>query len=591
MKKIKNNQLNMQGNTPKPKKKKHILLKILLIIILFIIVFFITKHFANKSAEKQLNAFIEDYPFKFSDNDTYKTVTKDFEVKNVFKLKNKEYKVTWSSKNNCIKFDGTKAIVNNTSNRNKKVKINANYSILFGLGKASKTYDITVLTKSKLSIDDIKVVTKDSVKNKTYNRNMKMTLTQNGDIASMYGDFKQSIYTKEDCYTFLKAYQTNLNIDKSCDFNLCNTINGNDTTTYVYYLTINNYNIADKKIYISVNNNDYSVNSIKCNFDRDISKYPIPKPQSDELIYNVLSTVYKRNKENTIFAYKDYSYKTINNINYLVGDYYLIYDNNEIHEIYINMNSGKIIKEVDSKKYFTGMTQCTGIGVMGDTKEFDAFKMSEQNNEYALGDLNRNISAFTTASSYLFYGLDNKKMEFYRQFEGVPIVEYAAVVGLLVSYVRSNVEFYFDTNFTSSVIINDGSEFNNMPTAVDGYYNIIKAYDYYKNHFNLISYDNCGAPIPIYIDNKMQKDNACWYPDYKSFFINPTENFKYSFAKDQEVLGHEYTHAVFGEYTSGNSIEIKGLNEAYADIFGVCIKGYDNWKVGQNEYFRSSMLC
>ena len=54
----------------------------------------------------------------------------------------------------------------------------------------------------------------------------------------------------------------------------------------------------------------------------------------------------------------------------------LIYDNDEIHEIYVDIINGKIIKEVDSSKNI--MEKCTGIGVMGDKKEIEAFK-SEAN--------------------------------------------------------------------------------------------------------------------------------------------------------------------------------------------------------------------
>ena len=86
------------------------------------------------------------------------------------------------------------------------------------------------------------------------------------------------------------------------------------------------------------------------------------------------------------------------------------------------------------------------------------------------------------------------------------------------------------------------------------------------------SYNNKGAPVLIYVDNKSAADNAYWNTLYNIFCINPTKNFTYSFAKDAEVLGHEYTHAVFGNYVSGSGIEISGLNEAYADIFGVFVK-------------------
>lgn len=237
----------MQQSNKKQRKKKHLFLKILLFCIILFLAYKGVRYFGNSFAEKKLNAFMLDYPFIFNDKDNYKAITEDFKVKNTYTLDNKEYKVNWSSNNACIKFNDDNAIVNNTSSKNQKVEISANYSIWGGLGKASKTFDVNVLTKNKIAVKDVNVVNVNSVKNKSYNRNMKMTLTSKGDVASMFGDFKQSIYTTDDCYTVLKAYQSNLGINASCDFNLYDIEYSGDTTTYIYCLTINKYNIEDKK--------------------------------------------------------------------------------------------------------------------------------------------------------------------------------------------------------------------------------------------------------------------------------------------------------------------------------------------------------
>ena len=594
----KNNLNNIQPNAQQNNKikKKHTFLKLLIILLVLFLAYKGVRYLGNSFAEKQLNLFMSEYPFSFNENDSYKAITENFEAKNVFKLNNKEYKIKWISNNDCIKFNENIASVNNTSSQNQEVKISANYSILGGIGKATRTYDVTVLTKNKISLNDVNVVSVDSVKNKSYNREMKMTLSPTGNVASMYGDFKQSIYTQDDCYTVLKAYKNNLKIDPSCDFNLCDIIYGNETTTYIYYLTINKYNIEDKKIYISVNNNDnYSIESIKCNFDRDISKYPIAKPQSDNNIYKLLSSTYERTKANTIFTYNKYGYQTIDNKIYLVGDYVMFYDNDEIHEVYVDIINGKIIKEVDPSKYIAErcvMEECKGTGVMNDTKTFDAFKASVD--AYYLMDSNRNIATYHTEGSYTVYKFMLKNMNWWEKKSDNSDNDFIQTIDLLaalVNFAYAESDYILTTLATSTVVKSDSQEFNDSPTAVDGYYNIISAYDYYKDHFNLISYNNKGAPILIFVDNKSAKDNACWNGLQKIFCINPVEDFKYSFAKDAEVLGHEYTHAVFGEYTDGSNIEISGLNEAYADIFGVFVKSYDNsknkkdnWKIEENDW-------
>lgn len=578
----------------KKKKKKNNFLKIIIVLILLVILSIGIRLIGNHFAEKKLNSFMIDYPFIFSNTDSYNSITEDFRVKNKFKFNNKEYKVKWTSNNRIVKFDEENAKINNSSKKNEKVEIKATYSILGGLiGKASRTFNITVLTKNNISKENVNVVSLDSVKNKSYKRNMKVTLTSKGDIAAMYGDFKQSIYTADDCYTVLTAYKNNLNINSKCDFNLYDIVYGNDVITYIYYLTLNEYNIEDKKIYISVNNNDnYAIQSIKCNFDKDISRYPIAKPKKDTEIFDLLSKTYKRNKDNTFFIFKDYSYKTINDNVYLIGDYLLIYDNDEIHEIYVDIINGKIIKEVDSSKDI--MKSCTGKGVMNDIKKFEANyvdnleflnQLGIQDRKYYLNDTDKNIKTFSTVSPYAICRFTSQNMEWYSQYMNSEntFIQIGAIGGTLVNYLYYEEDLLTSTYLTSYCIESDTNEFNNSPIAVDAYYNIRKAYDYYKKHFNLISYDNNGAGISVFVDNRIQKDNACWRNDLKVFFINPVETFKYSFAKDCEVIGHEYTHAVFSSYSEGSSIELSGLNEAYADIFGIFIKGYDNWKIGENE--------
>ena len=52
------------------------------------------------------------------------------------------------------------------------------------------------------------------------------------------------------------------------------------------------------------------------------------------------------------------------------------------------------------------------------------------------------------------------------------------------------------------------------------------------------------------------------------------------------VLGHEFTHGVFGttlsHLDSSNNWHIGALNEAYADIFGTIIAKDSDWLLGEN---------
>ena len=356
---------------------------------------------------------------------------------------------------------------------------------------------------------------------------------------------------------------------------------GDDTTTYIFSLKINNYNIDDKKVYVSVNNNDnFSVESIKCNFNKDISMYTETSVKSNAEIYNLLSTTYNRNNDNTIFLYKSNGYKSIDNNNYLVGDFVMIYDNDEVHEVYVDIINGNIIKEVDSNVYADDrytMTDCSGTGIMGDTKKFKAFK----DNVYSLYDVDRNVVVFSSKGTYKIYkaclndGLNRGELD-----------EKSLADSLIMLFDVGALYFdkYLSTYLNREIVTSKTKEFKDSPDGVDSYYNVIKAYDYYKNTFGLLSYNNNGSRINVSIHNKSETDNASWNSDLKMFFINDPKYYKYSNAKNIDVLGHEYTHAVFGNYVNGSNDELRGLNEAYADIFGIFIKGYKDWRLGHNAY-------
>lgn len=117
--------------------------------------------------------------------------------------------------------------------------------------------------------------------------------------------------------------------------------------------------------------------------------------------------------------------------------------------------------------------------------------------------------------------------------------------------------------------------------------NMKDIYDYYKNTFGRISYDDAwiqdsGNNINVYLNTDI-KDNAYWQGD-KSFFSQNkryialgykeiNENVKRSYAASGDVMCHEFTHAVVDNDTELDDI-YKGtpgaINEAYADILACC---------------------
>ena len=107
-----------------------------------------------------------------------------------------------------------------------------------------------------------------------------------------------------------------------------------------------------------------------------------------------------------------------------------------------------------------------------------------------------------------------------------------------------------------------------------------KCYDYYKNQFNYLSFNQTGdmelkIVLGMQTSNRMYRaDNACYAN--QQFIVLGNENL---FNDQIEVFGHEYTHGIFDHLgnISDNNIEGQALNEAYADIMGMCLEAhYEN---------------
>lgn len=146
------------------------------------------------------------------------------------------------------------------------------------------------------------------------------------------------------------------------------------------------------------------------------------------------------------------------------------------------------------------------------------------------------------------------------------------------------------TKYENYVIEQDATLELEDEKALEGIITLQKCYDYYKDKFSYYSLNgNYNDQVELTIipnvksydlgkdsKNNNFEDNACFIvPQHILLGSNHLYN------SNVEVLGHEYTHGVFAYRLgiTGNdkySFETKALNEAYADIMGMCIEAYYN---------------
>lgn len=154
--------------------------------------------------------------------------------------------------------------------------------------------------------------------------------------------------------------------------------------------------------------------------------------------------------------------------------------------------------------------------------------------------------------------------------------------------------FYYQEDVERNIQVKGNSEsaitkeFNTEwkdTTANSAYTNVIKTYDWYKNHLNRISIDNSGMKIIINVHDSSMTDNAYWSSTSEQiYFCENTNGGTPTTAAGLDIIAHELTHGVF-EKIVGTPLKYENftgsINEGYADVFGLFVDS-DDWTIGED---------
>ncbi|WP_346920337.1 cell wall-binding repeat-containing protein [Clostridium sp. UBA7339] len=214
------------------------------------------------------------------------------------------------------------------------------------------------------------------------------------------------------------------------------------------------------------------------------------------------------------------------------------------YDVYIEVNSGKVIKTENKIRYNTSVTG-TGIDVLGKTREL---KLSEYKDE---------------AEDKVQYGMVD--------------LTNVATEAIATYDAKNSTEEQFNMFLVSNTTKEFTAEEHKAP--VSAHYNADKVIDFYKNLFNRNSIDNKGMAIESITHLGSNYNNAFWAGDMMFYGDGDGEEFTY-LSGDLDVVGHEMTHGLV-EYTAGLVYEYQpgALDESMADVFGVLISTYDKYNV------------
>ncbi len=139
----------------------------------------------------------------------------------------------------------------------------------------------------------------------------------------------------------------------------------------------------------------------------------------------------------------------------------------------------------------------------------------------------------------------------------------------------------------SNLVENNNNKFTDDKhvVAVDGYVNLSKTYDYYKNKFNRNSIDNKGMNVEGFIHAGKNFNNAFWRDDLGAMFFGDGDGRIFSpLSKSLDIVGHEVSHGVTSKESKLKYENESGaLNESFSDIMGVAIDG-KNFEIGEECY-------
>ena len=577
------------NNTPTPpvdkkpkkirKKRKHKFLGFLLKTTATVLVIVGAVKLSNYLAEKDFEQFSTKYPFEFSDetNSMY-YVTSNFKVPTEHVCDGKTYKVKWKSNDKSVKIDedGNVTVYRPTT-ATRNVTLTQTYKKLL-IGKAEKDYSINVIASDMLNIEDIDVITLDSIKDGTYNRDIDAVVTSDGNLDYLMGDFKGlCVNSVEDALMVIHKYREEFGVADGLEFKLEQVYGSDIYTTYKFNMYYNGIKVKDKLALVvtTVGNNEVIKLSID-NFDIPSNinyNAEVDYQKHANLIENKLIELDIQTKVEAIES------ATLLEHDGIIHEY-IVHSEEPLLTYKALIKNEEVIEFEDMLDSFVYETELTGVNEKGQKLKFIGSYTDYvlEGRKYTLYDIKRNIHCARNNGDYtlLKYGSIWADSDKFWVSLGGKVVGTAGLLEMLASeYINSN-------------IMSDTTDFGSDETiAVGTYVNLQRAYDFYANNFNLMSYDGKGTLLTIKTDHSLMSDNAAWDGFHKTFCVYEPAVFKYSMGAFPEVIGHEYTHAVFGEKITGSNNEVKGINEAYADIFGLLMTPEANWKICSTEFKES----
>jgi len=538
----------------------------ILIAIGCIVLFIIVKKIAGNIAERTLNDLIVSYPFTFeNESDSPLYVTGNFNVQYVFKKGDKSYKVKWtSSDTNAVNilYDGSVAVVR-PEDESQTVVLTAIYKNF--LGKATRDFNIKLIPNNSISISDISIVSVESIKDASYDKEMDVYCYDDGSISEMYGDFGDTyIYSEADAKIVADAYKEQFGLDDTFELILSGLSHSDALSRYDFDLVLNGYPVLDEAVTLNTNSSDELISVKSTGINKNII---IDFTENEELDFgSILSNEVQDSYE-------------------IEDEFYAVYDrrfakvfdvscDDSAYEIIFDAQTGDIIDEINllaEKRLENQTASITGKDENGNDRQFeDAIVLSENPEKYWL----------SSDSRKMYFVTDNP---FPKKF----------------NFLKAKIETVEDSE--NKEIIIEGRKYDSYKVETEVFDNAINVYDFYFKVLGRAGYSGDNKNY-YFIVTDSKGDGATTFSGYAGLGMLSEFGFKKdymtSLGASQDIVGHEFTHAVFAteniDSLGGKKyLEVDSINEAYCDVMGILSALYtdkklkkddpDNWIIGRME--------
>lgn len=569
----------------KPKRrKKHRFLKFLLLCLIAYAGYKGSSKILGNLAENEMKQFIVDYPFTFDcESDCLWYVTDNFSIPTSYSLGDKEYKVEWDSNNTMIRLDESgNATISRPDDCSVVVQLTETYKKLWG--KATRQYELTLVPTSCISADDVNVIDLETLESGSYHRDMQAVSDADGNLKYMLGDFKDTyVNSAEDAQVILEVYKSQFT-DEDIQFKFVDITNIGMYITYKFDVYKQSMKCADCSASVVLLSNTNKVTKISIDYkpvDQEVTNNTLELDSILESIPSILNSVDIECTSSDDFAVYS-AHKELYNGS-IIYSIELVTIDGWSYRLRINAVTGELI-DCESLVSHADEESVTAKSTneLGEEISFDATLAKPgwlgflEDEEYILKDQNRNIQAYYNEGWWGLFKEAQKALS----IEDPNILE---AVGSFFVGLAGLGDYYIEAMIKAK-ISSDTDTFEDGVSA-QAYHNMQIVYDWYKDNLGIISFDGKGKAIVVRTNVKLVTDNAAWDNGTKTFMINPAGSLKYSVGLNLEVLGHEYTHAVFkyaGVNLSGGQ-EVSGLSEAYGDIMGTIIAQNDDWLICKTE--------